>query len=99
MARSKPFLSGTILFSSISPDYAKNLLDELWGCFKNMKISFEELKRMPTKDRKYFIRRHNAEVDAENAEYERREHGGSTTQAIDKYTDIEQANLKNASKR
>lgn len=49
MARSKPFLSGTILFSSISPDYAKNLLDELWGCFKNMKISFEELKRMPTR--------------------------------------------------
>jgi len=99
VAHSIPFLSGTILFSSISPDYAQNLLDELWGCFKNMKIPFDELKSMPTKDRKYFIQKHNAEVDAENAEYARRERGGNSTDVIDKYTDIEQQNLRNAENR
>lgn len=54
---------------------------------------------MPTKDRKYFIQKHNAEVDAENAEYERRERGSNTTDVIDKYTDIEQQNLRNAENR
>lgn len=70
------------------------MLDELWGCFKYMKIPFEELKRMPTKDRKYFIQKHNAEVEEENEEYERRRNGGSTTstESIDRFTDMSQGN-------
>ena len=64
-----------------------------------MKIPFDELKAMPTKDRKYYIQKHNAEVEAENAEYVKREHGGNSTDMIDKYTDIEQENLRNAKKR
>jgi len=64
-----------------------------------MKIPFDELKSMPTKDRKYFIQKHNAEVDAENVEYARRERGGNSTDVIDKYTDIEQQNLRNAENR
>jgi hypothetical protein len=95
VAHSKPFLAGTILFSSISPNYARNLLDELWGCFKYMKIPFEELKKMPTKDRKYFIQKHNIEVEEENEEYERRRNGGSTsTESIDRFTDMSQGSRK-----
>ena len=99
VARLTPFLNGTILFSSISPNYSQNLLDELWGCFKYMKIPFEELKIMPTKDRKYYIQKHNAETESENAEYNRRENGSHTSMMIDKYTDMEQQNLRNASKQ
>lgn len=64
-----------------------------------MKIPFEELKMMPTKDRKYYIQKHNSEVEAENAEYYKREHGGNTSTMIDKYTDMEQQNLRNAINR
>lgn len=50
---------------------------------------------MPTKDRKYFIQKHNAEVEEENEEYERRRNGGSpttSTESIDRFTDMSQGN-------
>ena len=42
-----------------------NLADEIWGCFKYIGIPMETLKKMPTKDRKYYIQRHNADIDKE----------------------------------
>ena len=100
MALSRPFLNGTILFSSISPDYERYLKEELFGCFKDIKIPFEELLRMPTRDRKFYIIKHNEAADAERREYEERQKGGSTrTEAIDAFTDIDQQNLKNATSR
>ena len=100
MALSKPFLNGTILFSSISPDYERYLKEELFGCFKYIKIPFEDLLRMPTRDRKYYILKHNEAADAERREYEERQNGSSTrTEAIDAFTDIDQQNLKNAASR
>lgn len=47
------------MFSGISPDFAKTLREELFGCFKYIHIPYSELMSMPTKDRKYYIRRHN----------------------------------------
>lgn len=50
---------------------------------------------MPTKDRKYFIQKHNIEVEEENEEYERRRNGGSTsTESIDRFTDMSQGSRK-----
>ena len=55
---------------------------------------------MPTRDRKFYILRHNEAANAEREEYENAQKGGTTkTEAIDAYTDIDQQNLKNATKR
>jgi len=51
VAHLRPFLNGTILFSSISPDYERLLKEELFGCFKYIKIPLEALERMPVRDR------------------------------------------------
>lgn len=56
------------MFSGISPDYAKTLKEELFGCFKYIHIPYSELMTMPTKDRKYYIRRHNEVTSKENEE-------------------------------
>lgn len=68
MAPSNAFLNGTILFSGISPNFAQALREELFGCFKFIHIPYSEILSMPTKDRKYYIRRHNEVTDAENKE-------------------------------
>lgn len=100
MALLKPFFNGTILFSSISPDNERYLKDELFGCFKYIKIPFDELMRMPTRDRKFYILKHNEAVENENKEYEEMQNGKSTrTEAIDRYTDIDQQNVINSNKR
>ena len=56
--------------------------------------------KMPTRDRKFYILKHNEAAEAERREIEERKKGGATsTEAIDAFTDIDQQNLKNASKR
>ena len=69
MALSRPFSNGEILFSSISPDYEENLKDELFGCFKYVGIPFEMLDKMPVRDRRYYIYKHNKYVEKEQEEY------------------------------
>lgn len=94
MALSRPFLNGTIMFSSISPDFEKNLKEELFGCFKYIKIPFRELEHMPTRDRKAYIHMHNKAVNKEKEEYERMSNGGSTSTSSDDmlnmFTDMSQ---------
>jgi len=55
------------MFSGISPDFQKTLKEELFGCFKYIHIPYSELMAMPTRDRKFYIRRHN-EVTREEEE-------------------------------
>lgn len=96
MAHLKPFLNGTILFSSISPNYERNLKEELYGCFKYIGIPFDILDKMPTRDRKFYIAKHNGIVEAENAE-----HNGNSIngEMLDAYTDLYQQNEMNARNR
>lgn len=98
VALSRPFLNGTIMFSSISPDFEKNLKEELFGCFKYINIPFRELEHMPTRDRKAYIQMHNKAVKKENDEYERLSKGGNGTQStsedmLDVFTDMSQKNM------
>jgi hypothetical protein len=58
------------MFSSISPDYEYYLKEEIWGCMHYMGFSYETLRKMPIRDRKYFIMRHNQEIERQNAQYE-----------------------------
>lgn len=68
-----------IMFSGISPDFAQNLKEELFGCFKYIHIPFTELMKMPTKDRKYYIKRHN---DVTNSENEKRSGTSMTAEEL-----------------
>lgn len=89
-------MTGTILFSSISPNYERNLKEELYGCFKYIGIPFDILDKMPTRDRKFYIAKHNGIVEEENA----REKGNNINgEALDAYTDLAQSNETNARNR
>lgn len=97
MALLKPFLNGTILFSSISPDYEKNLKEELYGCFKYVGIPFDVLEKMPIRDRKYYIAKHNGIVDEENKKNSK--DNTVSGEMINKFTDMSQQSEINAKKR
>ena len=58
------------MFSGISPEFAQTLREELFGCFKFIHIPYSELMAMPTKDRKYYIKRHNEVTNEENKKHE-----------------------------
>lgn len=87
MALLKPFLNGTILFSSISPDYERNLKEELYGCFKYVGIPFDILDKMPVRDRKFYIAKHNGVIDEENKKSNKNTING---EMLNKFTDMSQ---------
>ncbi len=85
----KPFLNGTILFSSISPDYDKNLAEELFGCFKYIGIPINTLYKMPIRERKFYIARHNKAIEDEK---NKTASDVTRTDMIDAFTDLSQQN-------
>lgn len=86
-----------IMFSSISPDYERNLKDELYGCFKYIGIPFDILNKMPIRDRKFYIAKHNGIVEDEV----RKERGDSRIdgEMINKFTDYSQLSDINSKRR
>ena len=96
VAHLKHFLSGTILFSSISNDYEFNLKNELYGCFKFIGIPLDILYKMPIRDRKFYIAKHNGIVDEEN----NRRNGNTKIngEMINKFTDMSQLSEINSKK-
>lgn len=96
MALLRHFLNGTILFSSISPNYEKNLKDELYGCFKYIGIPLDILDKMPTRDRKFYIAKHNGLVK----ETEKEDNGNVINgELINSYANLYQINQKNTQKK
>lgn len=85
------------MFSSISPDYERNLKDELYGCFKYIGIPFDILNKMPIRDRKFYIAKHNGIVEDEV----RKERGDSRIdgEMINKFTDYSQLSDINSRNR
>lgn len=80
----------------MSPENERNLKEELWGCFKHIGIPFDELYRMPVRDRKFFIMKHNQEM--EKRENMMNHNGKSRTidnELINQYAKIEQLNSEN----
>lgn len=55
------------------------LKEELWGCFKYIKIPFDILYKMPTRERKFYIKRHNDTIKEENEQYENAQGNNSST--------------------
>lgn len=93
MAHLIHFLSGTILFSSISPNFERNLKDELYGCFKYIGIPFDVLDRMPVRDRKFYIAKHNGITEEENSK--NRNENTINGELINTYANLHQLNEKN----
>ena len=97
MAPSQPFCNLTNFYFSISPnEYYNNLLEEEWGCFKHIGMSWEMIWSLPIQERRAFIRKHNIETDAIERESElstrsdsNRTYEGST---INKYAELTQNN-------
>ena len=95
MAHLRPFLSGKILFSLTSSSQERYLKDELFGCFKYIGIPFQVLEKMPVRDRKFYIAKHNGIVEEES----KKEKGNSIDgEMINKYTDMSQLNDINSRK-
>ena len=96
MAHLRHFWSGKILFSLTSPNQERDLKDELFGCFKHIGIPFDILDKMPIRDRKFYIAKHNGIVEKENESQK-----GNTIdgEMINKYTDMSQLNEINARNR
>ena len=90
MAHLIHFLSGTILFSSISPNFERNLKDELYGCFKYIGIPFDVLDRMPVRDRKFYIAKHNGITEEENSK--NRNENTINGELINTYANLHQLN-------
>lgn len=93
MAHLRHFLNGTILFSSISPNFERNLKDELYGCFKYIGIPFDVLDRMPVRDRKFYIAKHNGITEEENSK--NKNENTINGELINTYANIHQLNEKN----
>ena len=93
MAHLRHFLNGTILFSSISPNFERNLKDELYGCFKYIGIPFDVLDRMPVRDRKFYIAKHNGVVEEENSK--NKSDNTINGELLNAYANIHQLNEKN----
>lgn len=70
--------------------------DELFGCFKHIGIPFQVLEKMPVRDRKFYIAKHNGIVEEE----EKKEKGNTIDgEMINKYTDMSQLSDINSRKK
>lgn len=86
------------MFSSISSDYEKNLKDELYGCFKYIGIPFDILNKMPVRDRKFYIAKHNGIVEDEKNK-ENNNNSKISGEMINKFTDYNQLSDINSRNR
>lgn len=88
----------TNFYFLISPtDYAKNLMDEIWGCFKHVGMSWDMIMKLPIQDRRTLIRKHNIEQEQINNEYESHENSNTRYyegESINTFARMEQSNMR-----
>lgn len=73
-------------------------MEEIWGCYKYMNIPIETIYSMPIMNRKYFIKKHNEDVAAQNAKYENKNGIDGTfddANTINEYAEREQNKRQN----
>lgn len=66
-------------------------MNELFDCYKYLKIPLDTLWKMRVRDRRFIIAKHNKEAEEENKR-KNNEHG---TTDIERYTDLAIENIKN----
>ena len=76
-------------------NYEKALKDEIYGCFKHIRIPIETVYNMPVQDRRYFILKHNEEQERLKKEHEETNSGGMRDNGdLNAYARNEQSNNK-----
>jgi hypothetical protein len=73
-------------------------MDELWGCFKHIGMSWDMIMKLPIQDRRNLIYKHNIEQEETNKE-NNNERGDSTTryyegESINTFARMEQSNMR-----
>lgn len=98
MAPLKHFSNLTNFYFSILPnEYSKNLLNEIWGCFKHVGMSWDMIMKLPIQDRRALIHKHNMEQDAINNEIEGKNNSNVRTyegESINTFARMEQNDIK-----
>jgi len=61
------------MFSGLSKELSIALRDEIFSCMRYIKIPYDSLMHMPTKDRRFFIKKHNEVTEEENAKHNKGE--------------------------
>lgn len=73
----KPFSNLTNFFFSISPsEYYKNLLNEEWGCFKYVGMSWDMIMKLPIQERRALVHKHNLDSEAVEREIQQGSESG-----------------------
>jgi hypothetical protein len=75
-------------------------MDELWGCFKHVGMSWDMVMKLPIQDRRTLIHKHNIEQEEINREYDEINGDGSSTsryyegESINTFAQMEQNNMR-----
>lgn len=85
MGRFVPFYPLTSTFFGLNSDYKFPFLQEIYICMQRMEISYGDLMRMPTYERRLFIQLYREEVEENNERIEEanrnRSSGGKGTRS------------------
>ena len=75
----KPFCNLISLFLSIKRDQdsVMNFWDEIYGCVNYLNLPYDTVMNLPVYVRKFWIKKHNRQVEEEQAEMERAKAGQS----------------------
>lgn len=72
-------------------------MNELWGCFKHVGMTWDMIMRLPIQDRRALIYKHNIEQEELNKEFEGSDNGDTRYyegEAINSFAKIEQSNMR-----
>ena len=74
-------------------------MDELWGCFKHVGMSWDMIMKLPIQDRRLLIQKHNKEQEEMDKMYNGNENGSDMRhyegEALNTYAQLEQRNKRN----
>ena len=72
-------------------------MDEIWGCFKHVGMSWDMIMKLPIQDRRTLIQKHNREQEAINNEIEGNTSPSTRTyegEMINTFAKMEQSNMR-----
>lgn len=85
----------TNFYFSISPnEYYNNLLEEEWGCFKHIGMSWDMIMKLPIHERRELIRKHNRDIEQENARFDSSNTRTYEGESLNTFAKMEQSNRK-----
>ena len=71
-------------------------MDEIWGCFKHIGMSYDMIMKLPIQDRRALIYKHNMEQDAISREFDKTQGNVRTYEgeSLNMFARMEQNDMK-----